>query len=114
MKIISYYKTGLLAILTASLSSCNFLEVVPEGNATVNDIYKTQSQAERMVLGCYREIPDFFHPQGFPGITGSDEMAMGHRATPRWFHYKSLMNGDESSSTTYYGLWINTADSYPT
>ena len=49
MKIISYYKTGLLAILTASLSSCNFLEVVPEGNATVNDIYKTQSQAERMV-----------------------------------------------------------------
>lgn len=114
MKIISYYKKGLLAILTASLSSCNFLEVVPEGNATVNDIYKTQSQAERMVLGCYREIPDFFHPQGFPGVTGSDEMAIGHRGTPRWFHYKSLMNGDESSSTTYYGLWSNTAESYPT
>ncbi|SES88232.1 Starch-binding associating with outer membrane [Prevotella sp. kh1p2] len=96
------------------LVSCNFLDVVPEGSATTEDIYKTQAQAEKMVIGCYSEIPNYFHPQNFPDVTGSDEMVMGHRATTRWFHYKSLMNGDESSSTTYYGLWSNTASSYPT
>ncbi|MBF1082153.1 MAG: RagB/SusD family nutrient uptake outer membrane protein, partial [Prevotellaceae bacterium] len=105
-----------LATVTAGflLASCNFLDVVPEGSATTADIYKTQAQAERMVIGCYREIPDYFHPQQFPDVTGSDEMVIGHRGTPRWFHYKSLMNGDESSSNTYYGLWSTTASSYPT
>ena len=49
-----------LATVTAGflLASCNFLDVVPEGSATTADIYKTQAQAERMVIGCYREIPD--------------------------------------------------------
>lgn len=32
------------------------------------------------------------HPQ-FTNFTGGDDIAMGHRGTTRWFHYKSLING---------------------
>lgn len=100
-----------LAMLSAS---CDFLNVVPEGSATADDIYKTEAQTEKMVLGCYKHIPDYFHTQGFPDFTGSDELVIGRRGTTRWFHYKSLLNGNESSSSTYYALWSTTADSYPT
>lgn len=114
MKTKSYIKIMLATILAGTLSACDFLDVVPTGNATEADIYKTQTQAERMVVGCYSEIPDFMQPQkGFPGLMGSDEMVVGHRGTTRWFHYKSLINGDESSSNTYFALWSNTADNYP-
>ena len=115
MKTKSYIKIALATVLAGTLSACDFLDVVPTGNATEADIYKTQTQAERMVVGCYSEIPDIMQPQkGFPGLMGSDEMVVGHRGTTRWFHYKSLMNGDESSSNTYFAMWSNTADHYPT
>lgn len=94
--------------------ACDFLDVVPEGTPTTDDIYKTQIQAEKMVLSCYREIPNYFHPQQFPDATGGDEFIMGHSGTTRWFHYKSLINGEESPSSTYFGLWSNTAEAYPT
>lgn len=110
----SYIRTALVALVAGTLSACDFLDVVPMGNATKEDIYKTQIQTERMVVGCYGEIPDVMQPQkGFPGLMGSDEMVVGNRGTTRWFHYKSLMNGDESSSNTYFAMWSNTADKYP-
>lgn len=110
-----YFKYILVSALFAPiLTSCDFLDVVPEGTPQTGDVYKTQQQAEKMVLSCYREIPNYVHPQGFPDVLGSDEMVIGHRSTTRWFHYKSLINGMESASNTFYALWSNTADSYPT
>lgn len=111
------YKYIMFAILSALLplfASCDFLDVVPEGSATTDDIYKTQTQAEKMVIGCYKEIPNWVYPQGFPDLLAADELILGKRGVPRYFHYKSLLNGQESPSSTYYALWSTTADSYPT
>ena len=38
-----------LALLLAA-ASCDFLDVVPEGSPTQDDIYKTQAQAEKMLF----------------------------------------------------------------
>ena len=45
-----------LAVMAAclTLGSCEFLDVVPQSSATIDDIYKTQNQAEQMVLTCYK------------------------------------------------------------
>ena len=56
------------------MASCDFLDVVPQGTATVDDIYRTQYQAEGMVLSCYANIPNYFHPQQFPDFTGGNEI----------------------------------------
>ena len=53
MKTKSYIKIMLATILAGTLSACDFLDVVPTGNATEADIYKTQTQAERMVCLLY-------------------------------------------------------------
>ncbi|EEX46185.1 hypothetical protein [Bacteroides finegoldii] len=48
-----YTKLCLSAIGCLMMASCDFLDVVPQGTATVDDIYRTQYQAEGMVLSCY-------------------------------------------------------------
>lgn len=112
--ILNNIKYFVLTVAAVAFASCDYLDVVPEGTPTTDDVYKTQTQAEKMVIGCYKEIPNYFHPQQFPDATGADEFIVGYRGTTHWFHYKSLMNGQESPSSTYYGLWSNNAASYPT
>lgn len=108
-----YTKLCLSAIGCLMMASCDFLDVVPQGTATVDDIYRTQYQAEGMVLSCYANIPNYFHPQQFPDFTGGNEIIMSKGGTTRWFHFRSLVYGEESPTTTYYSLWSNTAKSYP-
>ena len=67
-----YTKLCLSAIGCLMMASCDFLDVVPQGTATVDDIYRTQYQAEGMVLSCYANIPNYFHPQQFPDFTGGN------------------------------------------
>ena len=45
-----------LALLLAA-ASCDFLDVVPEGSPTQDDIYKTQAQAEKMLFMVYASAP---------------------------------------------------------
>ena len=108
-----YTKLCLSAIGCLMMASCDFLDVVPQGTATVDDIYRTQYQAEGMVLSCYANIPNYFHPQQFPDFTGGNEIITSKGGTTRWFHFRSLVYGEESPTTTYYSLWSNTAKSYP-
>ena len=50
-----------LALLLAA-ASCDFLDVVPEGSPTQDDIYKTQAQAEKMLFMVYGKCPDLICP----------------------------------------------------
>lgn len=104
-----------MAAVCLAMSSCDFLDVVPNDTATINDIYKTPTSALSMVVTCYNDIPNYFHPQGFPDWTGGNDFITGYSpGSERWFHYKSLLYGLESASSTYYALWSQTAESYPT
>ena len=94
-------------------TSCDFLDVVPQSSATIDDIYKTQNKAEQMVLSCYKEIPNSFNPQAFPDWTAGNDLMTGWYGSVRWFHFKSLLYGLESPTSTYYSLWSNRAASYP-
>lgn len=91
-----YTKLCLSAIGCLMMASCDFLDVVPQGTATVDDIYRTQYQAEGMVLSCYANIPNYFHPQQFPDFTGGNEIITSKGGTTRWFHFRSLVYGEES------------------
>lgn len=115
MKKITFKKISLMAAACMALSSCNFLDVVPNDSATINDIYKTPTSALSMVVTCYNDIPNYFQPQKFPDWTGGNDFVTGYSpGSERWFHYKSLLYGQESASNTYYALWSQTAANYPT
>lgn len=107
-------KIYLLLVFGLTFFSCDFLDVVPDSSATMDDVYKTQAQAEKMVLSCYKEIPNYYHPQEFPDLTACNEIMTGWYGSVRYFHAKSLLYGQESSTSTYYSLWSSSASSYPT
>lgn len=109
-----YAKIFVLISVCLMIVSCNFLDVVPEATPAVNDVYKTQNQAQKMVLSCYKEIPNYFHPQAFPDVTAGNDFVTGWYGSTRWFHFKSLVYGEESPTQTYYSLWSNSAANYPT
>ena len=67
--ILNNIKYFVLTVAAVAFASCDYLDVVPEGTPTTDDVYKTQTQAEKMVIGCYKEIPNYFHPQQFPDAT---------------------------------------------
>ena len=106
---------GLAAVAAClTMGACDFLDVVPQSSATIDDIYKTQNQAEQMVLTCYKEIPNYYHPQQFPDWTAGNDFVTGWYGSVRYFHWKSLAYGQESATSTYYSLWSNSAANYPT
>lgn len=105
----------ILAILTSIivLSSCSdYLNVIPEGKPTMDDIYKTQVQAQNFVYYLYSKIPDRVHLQYFPDMAAGGDMISGYYGSVRYFSYKSLLYGLESSSSTYFGMW-STVSSFP-
>lgn len=96
------------------LSSCNnYLNVVPEGKATIQDIYRTQLQTQRFVYTLYGSLPDRFNLQVMPDLFAGGDFMSGYYGSVRYFTYKSLIYGLESSSSTYYGLW-STTSTFPT
>ena len=78
-----------LALLLAT-ASCDFLDVVPEGSPTQDDIYKTQAQAEKMLFMIYGKCPDLFHAQAMPDLNGGDDLISSYYGSVRYFSWKSL------------------------
>ena len=76
-----------LALLLAA-ASCDFLDVVPEGSPTQDDIYKTQAQAEKMLFMVYGKCPDLFHAQAMPDLSGGDDLISSYYGSVRYFSWK--------------------------
>ena len=99
-----------LALLLAA-ASCDFLDVVPEGSPTQDDIYKTQAQAEKMLFMVYGKCPDLFHAQAMPDLSGGDDLISSYYGSVRYFSWKSLVyaTSQESSTNTYFNMWGTTS-----
>ena len=97
-----------LALLLAA-ASCDFLDVVPEGSPTQDDIYKTQAQAEKMLFMVYGKCPDLFHAQAMPDL--GDDLISSYYGSVRYFSWKSLVyaTSQESPTNTYFNMWGTTS-----
>lgn len=99
-----------LALLLAA-ASCDFLDVVPEGSPTQDDIYKTQAQAEKMLFMVYGKCPDLFHAQAMPDLSGGGDLISSYYGSVRYFSWKSLVyaTSQESPTNTYFNMWGTTS-----
>lgn len=104
----------IVLFLMGLLTSCNYLDVVPEGKATTDDIWRTAAQAETFVYTLYDDVPDRFHIQYLPDICAGGDYITGWYGAVRYFSWKSLVYNDtESASSSYFRLW-DPASSGPT
>lgn len=100
----------MLAILAIVLVSCNYLDVVPDNLATIDNAFTMRSTAEKYLFTCYRYLPDHGDAANDPAISGGDEL---------WYLYPyitttsingaaSIAQGLQNSSSPYLNYWSNT------
>ena len=87
------------------LTSCEYLDVVPEGKATQDDIWKTTQQAEKYRYYMRTYMPNLIGYDWSPDQFAGDDMITGGVGTTYWFSSKSLIYGEENANVTYYGRW---------
>lgn len=106
-------KLFILIALSLSLASCNFLDVIPEGKPTTDDLYKTHIQTDKFACSLYWYMPNRYHFQSSLEICSGDMMS-GFFGSVRYFKWKSMVyNNYESPSNTYVAMWSQGATSYP-
>lgn len=87
------------------LTSCEYLDVVPESKATQDDIWKTTQQAEKYRYYMRTYMPNLIGYDWSPDQFAGDDMITGGVGTTYWFSSKSLIYGEENANVTYFGRW---------
>lgn len=107
----------ILLSLTAAgllLASCDFLDVVPAGKATEQDLFKTHIQADNFAASLYTYMPERYHLQGSPEFAAGGDLVTSFYGSVRYFKWKSwIYDNLESPSNTYYAFWSQSAAKYP-
>lgn len=98
-------KKIIIAFSSLLLCSCSFLDVVPEGKATEDDIWKTEEQADKFRYYLQTYMPNLIGYDWSPDQFGGDDFISGAKGTTYYFSSKSILYGEETSSNTYFGRW---------
>lgn len=85
-------------------SSCNYLDVIPEGTPTLDDAFRSEDKALTYLYSIYGHLPNNIQ-YWMPGQPcGGDDLATSCKGTTRWFCYKSMVYGEETSSVLYHNF----------
>lgn len=101
----------------ALATSCNFLDVVPEGKPTMDDLFKTHVQADNFVASLYSAtyMPAKFGSQSGIDLAAGGDIMSSFYGSVRWFTWKSIIyDNAETPSNTYQAMWSQAAAHYPT
>lgn len=76
MKNIKHTLLSLLVIsgLGWSILGCNYLDIVPDNVATLDNAFTDRVNTQRFLATCYSYLPNFGDPWVNPGLLGSDEV----------------------------------------
>lgn len=87
------------------LCSCDYLDVVPDNVATIDNAFTMRSQAEKYLFTCYSYMPDDGNVSADPAMEGGDEM---WRIVSRGGTYFNIARGYQNVSSPYGdGQWTN-------
>lgn len=98
-------KNILITFVILLLTSCEYLDVVPEGKATQDDIWKTTEQAEKYRYYMRTYMPNLIAYDWSPDQFAGDDLMTGGVGTTYYFSSKSLIYGEENANVTYFGYW---------
>lgn len=103
MKKIQYYLV--IAIMALLPTSCNYLDIVPDNVATIDNAFTMRTTAEKYLFTCYRYMPSQASLYDNPAWTAGDEF---------WFPYPSIgisaagwniARGSQNASNPYVNYW---------
>lgn len=99
-------KNIFLAVSIAILSSCDFMDIVPDMIATIEDnAFALRSQAEKYFFNCYGYLPMTGSTTGDPALLGGDEIWLPQH-NGSYNNAKNLALGYQNVSNPYFDFWM--------
>lgn len=101
------YTDNILIVLTAlilTITSCkDYLDVVPNNIAIIEDAFETRDNAERFLATLYGYLPSYNSYQ-FPALTGGDEVVVNDEVSRNW-DSRRLARGGQSKVDPASSSW---------
>ncbi|MBN1927555.1 MAG: RagB/SusD family nutrient uptake outer membrane protein [Prolixibacteraceae bacterium] len=91
--------------LLVSSVSCDFLDVVPDNVATIENAFSDKYNAEKFLATCYSYLPVFSDPWINPGLLSGDEVWFNEEVSGGWVHAALIAQGYQNSRTPYLNYW---------
>ncbi|WP_419051644.1 RagB/SusD family nutrient uptake outer membrane protein [Parabacteroides goldsteinii] len=100
-------KLFMLSLSVGFFTACaDYLDVVPDGVATIDNAFSNRINSEKFLFSCYNMLPNQNDPWNYPGNTNGDEI---------WWdiEYTDLCNqsgpkiatGDQNTNSPYQNYW---------
>ncbi len=103
MKNIKIKLIALLLLFTAV--SCNYLDVVPDSVATIDDAFVDRASAERFLATCYNYLPNFGDPWINPGLASGDEIWINDERVGASFNSQLIARGLQNTTDPHLNFW---------
>ncbi len=97
-------RIALLLLPTLLISSCNYLDIVPDNVSTIDHAFNMRNEAEKYLFTCYSYMPRNGSPVFNVGFFGGDEVWNRYRYG--WFaQAQEIAYGNQRVSQTYHNAW---------
>lgn len=85
--------------------SCDFLDIVPDDAATLNDAFKNETTAENFIYSCYSFIPQYNNCRtNFSWLMSNETVCSKHWGL-QWFSFLQMQQLQYSSSNPVLDIW---------
>jgi hypothetical protein len=103
----------LLWIVSVSVVSCGYLDIVPDSIATIEDnAFSMRSEAEKYLFTCYSYMPADGSLSGNPALLGGDEIYVSENfRSQNSLNAVQIFRGNQKVSSPYLNFWdgVNSA-----
>lgn len=107
--IIKQSKILVLLLCTGFFINCSdYLDVVPDGVATLDNAFSNRTNAEKFLFSCYNMLPNQNDPYTYPGNMGADEMWYHNNHSPR--SGARIARNDQNAADPFHNYWDGRRD----
>lgn len=105
-------KIIILIFCVIGLSSCSWLDIVPDNVATMDMVFRNRANAERMLNTCYSYVPKHANPWQNPGLSAGDEVWNSTDACQYYTNQTSfnIAKGNQNTNDPYLNFWSGGQD----
>jgi hypothetical protein len=94
-----------ILLLPVLFGSCDYLDVIPDNVATIDNAFTMRYEAEKYLFTCYSYLPKDGNPGQDPAMEGGDEIWRLNNQGSQFF---SMARGYQNVTNPYGdGLWVN-------
>lgn len=98
--------------MAALVNSCSYLDIAPDNIPTMDMVFTTRQNAEKMLFTCYAYMPEHASDTQNPGIGASEET---WNCSEKTYYYSnstsfSIAKGNQNSNDPYLNYWSGGRD----